>query len=881
MHISKVELENIKSHIDSKFEFSRGTTAITGPNGAGKTTIIEAIAWTLFDVLDYKKEDFVRRGAKKGVARVTFESGLDERQFVVYRDTMTGYNVTDPQIGKRIADKREEVTRFLWQHLGLEPGTDLHALFKEAVGVPQGTLTAIFLGTPLERKATFDRLLKVEEYRQAAEKLRETAKYIENNISAVSVRIARAEGELTRAEAAEQEFKAVSEQAENLSAEAQALAENIRAKSEAVAVLDEKEQRSTTLAKAVDIARSELERARILCRQRESEFRQASESARLVDDVRQRAEKHRELLGRLNQLEHERRERDELRARANEVSRAGIKVRADLDRAQEAIAAAQKAHAEIDPLRAKATEQVKLEKAADDLKAKIAASHAIERQINSLDERLARLRESYKKNQAKLSDAESHLETARKLAEFERRDIEIVERLAALHAALERDEKFQVEIKNGLCPVLSEKCLNLKAGQTLDGFLKEQFEDLRGQIATLLAERADVSAGVAAARSAQKKSDTAETLRSHVAELVGEGKCLSDEKQQLEKQLFDVVPALEDELKVVENALRALDDPRGRIKLYQEMAARETDLRREISKIESNIERLNSDKNILEMQLESYKDLDVIMSESSRERDATAEAHRVFLANEALAATAGDKEKLFEAARIAAADLGEMLEKAESESAAASGAYDRERHTQERASLREAENGLSHTQATLEAVKTRRRQLLAELDRYFALRESVKTEVVERERLTKIAETTSFIRDTLREAAPRVARNYVHHVSVEACQMFREICGHADQTLSWAVDYGISLEEGGYERPFGNLSGGEQMAAALSVRLAILKQLSDIRIAFFDEPTTNMDSERRENLAQQISQIKNFDQLFVISHDDTFEGYVDHTLRID
>ena len=110
--------------------------------------------------------------------------------------------------------------------------------------------------------------------------------------------------------------------------------------------------------------------------------------------------------------------------------------------------------------------------------------------------------------------------------------------------------------------------------------------------------------------------------------------------------------------------------------------------------------------------------------------------------------------------------------------------------------------------------------------------------------------------------------------------MFREICGHADQTLSWSVDYGISLEESGYDRPFGNLSGGEQMAAALSVRLAILKQLSDIRIAFFDEPTTNMDTERRENLAQQISQIKNFDQLFVISHDDTFEGYVDNTVRV-
>ena len=70
------------------------------------------------------------------------------------------------------------------------------------------------------------------------------------------------------------------------------------------------------------------------------------------------------------------------------------------------------------------------------------------------------------------------------------------------------------------------------------------------------------------------------------------------------------------------------------------------------------------------------------------------------------------------------------------------------------------------------------------------------------------------------------------------------------------------------------------MSAALSVRLAILKQLSDIRIAFFDEPTTNMDAERRENFAEQISRIKHFDQMFVISHDDTFDNYVDNVLPI-
>ncbi|MBK9156003.1 MAG: hypothetical protein IPM25_17630 [Chloracidobacterium sp.] len=97
------------------------------------------------------------------------------------------------------------MTRFLWQHLGLEPGTDLDGLFRHAIGVPQGTLTAIFLAPVAERKRTFDSLLKVEEYRRSSDELLKTVRFVEQQVTAVDIKLARAEGEIVRIELLEAE----------------------------------------------------------------------------------------------------------------------------------------------------------------------------------------------------------------------------------------------------------------------------------------------------------------------------------------------------------------------------------------------------------------------------------------------------------------------------------------------------------------------------------------------------------------------------------------------------------------------------------------------------------------------------------------------------
>ena len=742
MHISKIELENIKSHAASTFEFSKGTTAITGENGTGKTTIIEAIAWVLFDLLDYKKEDFVKRGEKKGTVRVTFESGLDEREYVVYRDSGAGYHVTDPRLQTRIADKKEEVFRFLWQHLGLEPGTDLKSLFKQAIGVPQGTFTAIFLEGATERKVAFDRLLKVEEYRQAAEKLRETSRFVDLSIAGVREGIARAEGELSRSETVEEEHKSYKEQAKTLAGHVAALEHAIAEKRVVVTKLDEMER----------------------------------------------------------------------------VENAITSIKADQKRVLESIETVAKAHSEIESLKPKALEQDKLDVESTSLREKIAVAKSVENQIKGLNDRVERLRAAYKSNSSQLKLAGEKAGMAAELAELEARTGELMHSLVSLQTNLERDEKFQSEIKNGLCPILSQKCLNLKEGETLESFVSSQFSDIRSKIAVFETEQSAVAARLILAREASRAAAAIGPLRERELELADEGKRMRAEKEALEKQV-KASSGFEIQYAKVEAQLKALSDPRSRIRFLENETSRESELRENITKIESNLERLESDRRLLMEQLDEHQNL----------------------------IRAG---------------------------------YDASLHLAEKKELHESEKSLAETRATFNAAKRREEQLAGELKRFAEIRKSMSAEFKEKERLETVAETTAFIRDTLKEAAPRVARNYVYHVSLEANQMFREITGNAERTLVWGEDYAIMLEEDSFERPFQTFSGGEQMAAALSVRLALLKQLTDIRIAFFDEPTTNLDAERRENLAMQISRITHFDQLFVISHDETFDNFVDNVVAV-
>src|SRR5947209_8486578 len=191
MRITSLELENVKSYVRRHIDFSEGLNAVCGQNGSGKTTILEAIGFALFDYLPYNQSAFIREGEKSATIRVRLLA-RDGREYEVVRKLGSGgaYFVSDVELNTRLAERGPNVLEWIQTRaLDMEGQVELGSLFKNAVGVPQGQITADFTHPGTTRKAVFDPLLRVAEYRDAWERLRETASYLNSLAGALEKEI--------------------------------------------------------------------------------------------------------------------------------------------------------------------------------------------------------------------------------------------------------------------------------------------------------------------------------------------------------------------------------------------------------------------------------------------------------------------------------------------------------------------------------------------------------------------------------------------------------------------------------------------------------------------------------------------------------------------
>lgn len=494
---------------------------------------------------------------------------------------------------------------------------------------------------------------------------------------------------------------------------------------------------------------------------------------------------------------------------------------------------------------------------------------------------------------AAVAQCESFVEAASQLPEREQQLQVARDRISGFEAQRRFNQDSQAMAGDGLCPFFKDVCPKEAEGHTLIPVITGLIRDYTDQAEQALAERRQLEQDVAQAKAAQQQVDRLQDLTPHLRQLE-EGlhaieRQVQDLTQRIDKRLqgawsaqtiAEVLVRLKAKGEALKKELADLGNPRQAAERLYGPASEYTQRSEMLAAVKRERQSNETELAGITAHLAPYVDLDRRVERQRRTADSHRKDFEMYLQHESTAAdlprreeaAAALRDELAESKR-AVADSRRILAECE--------------ETWDPAVLTDVQANLNKTQSQLGAASERTRHLDGQIERSkqeIAVLEDAARELNAVKQTLQEAQdvhsTTGFLRNVIRDAGPHITRHLIQQISAEANTLFSEIMGDASAELSLTEDYDIILEQHGHRRAFMQLSGGEQMSAAVAVRLGLLRQLSDINLAFFDEPTQNMDAERRHNLAEQLERVKGFDQLFVISHDDTFEPMVSTVLRV-
>ena len=922
MQITSVYLKNIKSYEEQSLDLSPGLTAISGENGAGKSTIVEAVGYALFGFADGPLAGLMREGQRSAEIRVGFVSPLDGREYESVRSlrksragvVSTAPKLMDAEHGGALAEGREEVDKFLRRSLGFgDSAVDLKSIFADVSGVPQGRLTADFIDTPQSRKSKFDPLLGTQDFRAAFDALRQPLNLLENQKTQLGESLAARE-----------------ERLKDLPRVVQAIAEKGAAAGEVAALLDQavdelKEARAVTAGlnarkESIDRLKSEMRANAQTLKLHEESFASSDSRVKEAEEAAERANasstQSAEYRSTEKRFHVEQARLAEFQRLSTEIGVLEAKLNIDQKRRDQA-------QAELDELS-------RLRDRLPDLKKNVEAQSELENRLNEARERAAALgtaREQLKQIESELAeqiadkdkyermaaDAREDRRLAAEVDDLQRRIVDLSASIASVDAALGDLQLFSSDVDRLATHVAGERMELAGVERRIEsgperadrqpelhrlrwalrlaierGARLAQLYGVRVQAADPV-KRTELEAVLEETRRRLRLARAAEEKAAGIAVWEDQVKLLSERIDAQRVRAAEARAAAAEAFEAqseVAALLRRIEelgdpDPRTRLEVARSELGKRKSIEDELAAARDAVGLSDSRLASLRKQIGPLADVPKQVDRLRRSLKTLLPAHERHLKDSALAGSLPALLDECESARAKIDEAGQAVERS-------GRLLERLEKQFDPASLAKARENESVLQIQVGALHSRREQLDAESKRL----EEGRLELLEVQRefeanLAKIKRTEMLqrimrlIRNSLRDAGPEVTKAMVFGVSHAANEIFCEIMGSYDQSLQWDEEYGIWLERGGYRRSFRQLSGGEQITAALSVRLALLRDLLRIDTAFLDEPTQNLDATRRENLAEQIQRITGFSQLFVISHDDTFERLLQSVIHVE
>jgi exonuclease SbcC len=191
--LNKVRLSDFISHKNTELDFGYGINVVVGPNGAGKTSILDAISFALFS--DYsnrgRKENLINSRANRCKATVEFtEGGIKYAvEWSMERNKSAKGSLYRMQNGDRTLLAQGGGTAIVPEVekiLGIDK-----SMFLQSIYVRQGEIEELVMAKPADRKELISRLLGLEDLERAWENI----KYVIDRYKSISDTL---QGELTQ-----------------------------------------------------------------------------------------------------------------------------------------------------------------------------------------------------------------------------------------------------------------------------------------------------------------------------------------------------------------------------------------------------------------------------------------------------------------------------------------------------------------------------------------------------------------------------------------------------------------------------------------------------------------------------------------------------------
>lgn len=842
MIITALRLRNIKSFIDAELRFARGINIIAGRNGTGKSTVIEAVGLALFDAWPQRFKEgnarvgFLRHTTREGSIEVevfcggsvfTVRCDLAQRKkagktSIDYERVLVDGNGVEIA---RSAGRKKEFQDDLRRELLGEARIEDEKLFRDIIGTEQGSFDDPFTRIESERRALFEKILGIEDFQDYEKQFYQLLKWQSGRAKELDIHLEARGGvpdELTTAES----------------------------------LLAEREAAATTAAEAL-----------------QSVVREVAAARKAVDAMVERRDGLQEAQAGLGRLQEKLKGEEAAEAQARSLRNEASAAATSLEAARPGHVAFLTAEKQLETLRQSAKQrEITSRQLAEEGTAYEKANAELRTERSAQERELARIDTEIERMNTSIAEIKGALEELRKTF----RELDETRRAADARAAVAMDLRSHVQDLRSTRDALRNAGRQVRRLRADFSALMTRIDELHFDVAFLPALQDETA--LMCERYADTGSEAEE--QDALARMHEEATRIETQMKQEARGAADRAGRKEQEGKSERKQLER------RERELEQLGTQRERCRQSLEVLTGKLETLGNDwrKRSAELRaaLEQHGDIDARIAENEAALDRHRSDHATFLSQQAAAALLEQRERALRAAVEVVGNttrqvtaLAAQVERlgtgfSESDVAEAKKILDR---------ALAAENVATAAHSQAKALAEEQRNNVKALKKEFRDFERLRVQAAEAR--AEAAFTGDVHQHVVRELARRVGSSIVSALSAFAAELYARIAPEQDLELSWDPEtYAVELRGAQGAVRGRELSGGQLMGVSLAVKLALIKWYSQCRIGFLDEPTTHLDRETRRHLADVIQHLEQltsdgapwFDQLFVISHEESFSG---------